>query len=116
MDSNELKSVGFGEFRTGWPVVMAALFGIGLGLSPVPFYSIGMLAPELAKEFGWKFGDIMVGLPIMVFGVLIASPAVGWLADRHGVRRVDEREEAEERPSGHNPSYCSFGSICPKEN
>lgn len=32
MDSNELKSVGFGEFRTGWPVVMAALFGIGLGL------------------------------------------------------------------------------------
>lgn len=88
MDSNELKSVGFGEFRTGWPVVMAALFGIGLGLSPVPFYSIGMLAPELAKEFGWKFGDIMVGLPIMVFGVLVASPVVGWLADRHGVRRV----------------------------
>ena len=61
MDRNERESVGFGEFRTGWPVVLAALFGIGLGLSPVPFYSIGMLAPELAKEFGWKFGAIMVG-------------------------------------------------------
>jgi predicted MFS family arabinose efflux permease len=79
---------GYGEFRTGWPVVVAAMLGIGLGLSPVPFYTIGMLAPELAREFGWTFGDIMGGLPIMTFAVLVASPAVGFLADRIGVRPV----------------------------
>ena len=79
---------GYGEFREGWKVVLAAMLGIGLGLSPVPFYTIGMLAPELAKAFQWPFASIMGGLPIMTFAVLVASPAVGLLADRYGVRRV----------------------------
>ena len=70
------ESKGYSEFRTGWPVVLASMLGIGLGLSPVPFYTIGMLAPELAREFGWAFGDIMAGLPIMTFAVLVASPIV----------------------------------------
>ena len=82
------ESKGYSEFRTGWPVVFASMLGIGLGLSPVPFYTIGMLAPELAREFGWTFGDIMAGLPIMTFAVLVASPIVGLLADRVGVRPI----------------------------
>jgi predicted MFS family arabinose efflux permease len=64
------------------------MFGIGLGLSPVPFYTIGMLAPELNKAFGWEFGAIMIGLMIMTLGVLVASTVVGHLGDRFGVRRV----------------------------
>jgi len=79
---------GSQEFRRGWGVVLAAMLGIGLGLSPVPFYTIGMLAPELHKAFGWEFSAMMVGLPIMTLGVLIVSPLVGLLADRYGVRRV----------------------------
>jgi MFS family permease len=79
---------GYGEFRQGWPVVLAAMLGIGLGLSPVPFYTIGVLAPELAREFGWGFGEIMGGLSVMTFAVLVASPLVGLLADRYGVRPV----------------------------
>lgn len=79
---------GYGEFRRGGPVVLASMLGIGLGLSPVPFYTIGVIAPELSREFGWGFGEIMGGLPIMTFAVLIASPLVGFLADRVGVRTV----------------------------
>jgi predicted MFS family arabinose efflux permease len=79
---------GYGEFRDGWPVVTSAMLGIGLGLSPLPFYTIGILAPELAKEFGWGFAEILGGLPIMTFAVLVASPAVGLIADRIGVRMV----------------------------
>ncbi|MBK8527566.1 MAG: MFS transporter [Rubrivivax sp.] len=82
------KAAGYSEFRRGWPVVLASMFGIGLGLSPVPFYTIGMLAPELNKAFGWEFGAIMIGLMIMTLGVLVASTVVGYLGDRFGVRRV----------------------------
>jgi len=79
---------GYGEFKLGWPVVVSAMLGIGLGLSPLPFYTIGVLAPELAREFGWGFAEILGGLPIMTFAVLLASPLVGLLADRIGVRTV----------------------------
>lgn len=79
---------GFSEFRDGWKVVLASTIGIGLGLSPVPFYTLGMIAPELAKEFGWGFGQIMSGLTISTLVVLFSSPIVGNLADRFGVRKV----------------------------
>lgn len=78
----------YAEFKSGWPVVLAAMVGIGLGLSPVPFYTIGMMAPELVKAFGWSFSAVMGGLPIMTMAVIIAGPLVGLLADRFGVRRV----------------------------
>ncbi len=79
---------GDSEFRKGWQVVLAALVGIGLGLSPVPFYTIGMFAPQLAREFHWPFARIMAGITITSVAVLIVSPLVGVLADRHGVRKV----------------------------
>jgi MFS family permease len=79
---------GYGEFRAGWPIVLSALLGIGLGLSPVPFYTIGILAPELARTFGWGFGQVMGGLPITTLVVLVASPVTGLLVDRFGVRPV----------------------------
>jgi MFS family permease len=78
----------YGEFRRGWRVVLSAMVGIGLGLSPVPFYTIGILAPELAREFGWNFGQIMLGISFTTAGVVLASPLVGLLADRFGVRIV----------------------------
>ncbi len=76
------------EFRTGWPLVLSAMLGIGLGLSPVPFYTIGMLAPELVKAFGWSFGQVMAGLSVMTFTVMLVAPFTGLLADRFGVRWV----------------------------
>lgn len=82
------KVSGYGEFRQGWPIVVAAMLGIGLGLSPVPMYTTGALAPYLAESFGWGFGEIMAGLTVMTFTVLLAGPVVGMLADRFGVRPV----------------------------
>jgi len=78
----------FDEFKTGWPVVLSALLGIGLGLSPLPFYTIGILAKPLAKAFGWGFGQIFFGVTITSMVVPLASPVIGLLTERFGVRRV----------------------------
>jgi MFS family permease len=69
-------------------MVLASGVGIALGLSPIPFYEIGLIAPELARAFHWGIGTIMAGVFFMMCGSLIASPAVGFLADRFGARRV----------------------------
>ena len=76
------------EFRRGWPIVLASGVGIALGLSPIPFYEIGLFAPELARDFHWGIASIMAGVFFMMCRSLMASPVVGLLADRFGARRV----------------------------
>ena len=42
---------GYDEFKQGWPVVLSSMLGIGLGLSPLPFYTVGVFAPLLMAAF-----------------------------------------------------------------
>jgi predicted MFS family arabinose efflux permease len=78
----------YAEFRFGWPVVVASAIGIGLGMSPLPFYTIGVFAGPLAQEFGWGIDEIMLSLAFFTLAAVIASPIVGQLTDRYGPRRV----------------------------
>ena len=80
-----------GEFKRGWPVLAAAAVGVGLGLSPLPFYTIGVMIPPLLQEFGpmgWDQGFIINALAIYTFGAFAASPIIGILAEKYGARRV----------------------------
>lgn len=80
-----------GEFRRGWPVLGAAAVGVGLGLSPLPFYTIGVMIPPLMQEFGpmgWTAGDVLFALTIYTIGAFLMSPVIGLLAERFGARRV----------------------------
>lgn len=79
---------GYGEFRRGWTVVLASLLGIGLGLSPLPFYTMGVFAPQLTKAFGWSISQIMAAITVTSLMTLWAGPVVGMLAVRFGARRV----------------------------
>ncbi len=81
-------STGFAEFREGWRVVFASAIGIGLGMSPLPFYTIGVFAKPLAAEFGWGIEQIMSGLVVFAIGAIIMSPVIGFITDRIGSRRV----------------------------
>lgn len=78
----------YAEFRFGWGVVFASAVGIGLGMSPLPFYTIGVFAEPLAKEFGWGMGQIFSAMMFFTVTAVFASPIVGHITDRVGPRRV----------------------------
>ena len=78
----------YAEFRFGWPVIFASAIGIGLGMSPLPFYTIGVFAAPYMDQFGWTTGQIFSCFLIFTFTALVMSPIVGQLTDKFGARRV----------------------------
>ena len=76
------------EFSYAWRVVIASAVGIGLGLSPIPVYTLGVFALPLAQEFGWGIDKVMLALPVLTICALLMAPLVGLLVDKVGVRKV----------------------------
>jgi predicted MFS family arabinose efflux permease len=77
-----------GELRRGWLIIVASLFGVMLGLASIPFYTIGIFAPLLSREFGWSFADVMFGITVLSASMIVAGPLAGRIADRYGARRL----------------------------
>jgi MFS family permease len=71
-----------------WRVVLAAWLGVAMGLTALPFYTLGIFAKPLALEFGWSRSVIQSGLTFSMIGVMCSAWAAGWLIDRFGVRPV----------------------------
>lgn len=76
------------EWARGWPIVLSALIGIALCLSPLPYYALITIGPELGKEFGWSREVITAGFLYMTAGVLVGAPVAGQLVDKLGARKV----------------------------
>lgn len=74
--------------RKGWWVLFAAVLGMAFSPGPAIFGSLGLFAPHLNEAFGWGRGEIMLSLTFFNVAGVVVSPAVGWLLDRLGVRRV----------------------------
>ena len=64
----------YAEFRFGWPVVFASAIGIGLGMSPLPFYTIGVFVAPYMQEFGWTPGQVLACFPIFTFYGAVHEP------------------------------------------
>jgi MFS family permease len=76
------------EFRRGWKILLVAAVGLGFGLSALPIYSIGVLTKPLTAAFHISRGDVQSIYTCMTIGNLLASPFLGVMIDRHGVRRI----------------------------
>lgn len=75
-----------GEWRTHWPLVLAAM--AGFSLQGVAASSIGLFMEPLGREFGWGRAEISAGLMIPALFLIAVSPVVGALVDRWGSRRL----------------------------
>jgi predicted MFS family arabinose efflux permease len=77
-----------GEFARGWKLLFSATLGVGLGLSPLPFYTSGVFVAPLSHAFGWSTAQVLSALIGTTLGAAAAAPFAGYAADRLGVRRV----------------------------
>ena len=76
------------EFRLGSKPLAAAVLGVALGASPVPYNSIGLVIGPITSEYHWTVEQVANG--ITIFGVVAAllAPLFGAVADRIGSRKV----------------------------
>ncbi|NBU24860.1 MAG: MFS transporter [Gammaproteobacteria bacterium] len=78
-----------GEWRGNAGLVAASHFGVGFSVAALGFtYSIGPFVRPLTQEFGWSRQDIFLAQTMMTLVIVLMSPVIGWVADRHGVRRM----------------------------
>lgn len=76
------------DSSAGWVVVAASMVGLAMGLSPLPFYTIGMFAPELQQAFGWSFASLMGSITVQSVVVMATGPMAGFAVDRYGAKPV----------------------------
>jgi MFS family permease len=57
-------------------------------LSGIPFYTLGVFVDPLRRAFGWQVASIQSCLTVSYLTTMMTLPAVGWLANRVGVRIV----------------------------
>ncbi|MEQ8264129.1 MFS transporter [Pseudohaliea sp.] len=80
--------VDLGEFRSGWRPLVIAVLCISVGVAALPLYTAGIFMVGLEDAFGWSRTVISAGSFLFTIGVAMASPVVGTLAERFGVRAV----------------------------
>ena len=74
------------EFRRGWPTVLAAATGVGLGIAGLLTYTAGIFAKDLQAAIGLSRTGLGAAFFLSTLALAIALPIVGWLVDRFGPR------------------------------
>src|SRR5690606_2334808 len=74
------------EWRTHWPLVLAANREVALG--SIHVYSTGIFIEPLEREFGWSRAEISAGLSLVSVIGVFGAPLFGYLVNRLGSRRI----------------------------
>jgi len=72
----------------GWWNVVACFIGLSLSYAMFTVFVFGTFVAPLEAEFGWQRGPMSLALTIANLTVVVASPLIGSVVDRIGVRRV----------------------------
>lgn len=83
-----LNAGGKRQLFYGWWNVAASFVGLSLSYAMFTVFAFGTFVAPLEAEFGWQRGPMSLALTIANMTVVVASPLLGSLVDRIGVRRV----------------------------
>ena len=72
----------------GWWNVATGFVGMGLSYAMFTVFAWGTFVKPLQEEFGWGRGELSFALTLTNIGVVIASPTLGFIIDRFGVRKA----------------------------
>lgn len=76
------------RFFHGWVIVFVCFIGLSLSYAMFTVFVFGIFVGPLEAEFGWQRGPMSLALTIANISVVVASPLMGSMVDRMGVRRV----------------------------
>ena len=76
------------ELRSRWWIVLASVVGLLVGNGPVMQFTFGTLLPSITRQFGWSRGLVSSAMVVGLWTTGIATPVVGRLVDRFGIRAV----------------------------
>ncbi len=75
-------------FKNPWWVVFGSILGLTVGSGPITLFTFGVLLKPITAEFGWKRATVAYATTVAQTLSAIATPFVGKLIDRWGIRRV----------------------------
>ncbi len=82
-----MRSVPAGIFY-GWWNVATGFVGMGFSYAMFTIFAFGVFVKPLADEFGWTRGELSFAITMTNFAVVLASPGLGFIIDKFGVRRI----------------------------
>lgn len=88
LDASAPGTSALSEFRRGYPLILGAMIGTGVGVASLPFYTAGAFMIPLEQAMGWSRTDLSIGLSASTLMLVLGAPVSGRLADRFGTRPV----------------------------
>ncbi len=77
-----------GFLANRWLVVIASMLGLLVGSGPILIFSFGVFLKPVTAELGITRGDLSTAVLIATLFSAAGCPAIGWLLDRFGARKV----------------------------